>query len=122
MDKFKNFARLLTIYSVVILLICLAIYLWVAKIQISPAFPYIILFFYAFTLYIFRILNKAKEDRISRFTNAFMLVNFGKLILFTIIILLYAYFNRSDAIAFTLTFFVNYILFTAFEISVLLKK
>jgi hypothetical protein len=121
-DKFKKFARFLTIFSVVILLTGLVIYFWVPKIPITPAFPYIVLFFYGFTLYIFRILNKAKENRLSRFTNVFMLINFSKLILFSIIILLYAYFNRSDAIPFTITFFINYIFYSAFEVVSLLKK
>jgi len=121
-DKFKKFARFLTIFSVVILLTGLVIYFWVPKIPITPAFPYIVLFFYGFTLYIFRILNKAKENRLSRFTNVFMLINFSKLILFSIIILLYAYFNRSDAIPFTITFFINYIFYSAFEVLSLLKK
>ena len=121
-DKFKKFARFLTFFSVAVLLVGLIIYFWIPKIPITPAFPYIVLFFYAFTLYIFRILNNAKENRLSRFANVFMLVNFSKLILFTIIILLYAYFNRSDAIPFIATFFINYIFYSAFEIISLLKK
>lgn len=121
-DKFKKFARFLTFFSVAMLLVGLIIYFWIPKIPITPAFPYIVLFFYAFTLYIFRILNNAKENRLSRFANVFMLVNFSKLILFTIIILLYAYFYRSDAIPFIATFFINYIFYSAFEIISLLKK
>lgn len=121
-DKFKKFARVLTIFSVVILLVGLIIYFWIPKIPITPAFPYIVLFFYGFTLYIFRILYNAKEKRLSRFTNIFMVINFSKLILFTIIILLYAYFNRTDAIPFIITFFINYIFYSAFEILSLLKK
>lgn len=121
-DKFKKFARFLTFFSVAMLLVGLIIYFWIPKIPITPAFPYIVLFFYAFTLYIFRILNNAKENRLSRFANVFMLVNFSKLILFTIIILLYAYFYRSDAIPFIVTFFINYIFYSAFEIISLLKK
>ena len=121
-DKFKKFARVLTFFSVAMLLVGLVIYFWVPKIPITPAFPYIVLFFYGFTLYIFRILNNAKENRLSRFANVFMLVNFSKLILFTIIILLYAYLNRSDAIPFIATFFINYIFYSAFEIISLLKK
>lgn len=122
MDKFKKFARFLTIFSVTLLLVGLVIYFWVPKIPISPAFPYIVLFFYGFTLYIFRILNNAKENKLSRFANIFMIVNFSKLILFIIIILLYAYLNRGDAIPFIATFFINYIFYSAFEIISLLKK
>lgn len=121
-DRFKKFARFLTIFSVAILLVGLIIYFWVPRIPISLAFPYIVLFFYGFTLYVFRILNNAKENRLSRFANIFMIVNFSKLILFTIIILLYAYFNRADAVPFIATFFLNYIFYSAFEIISLMKK
>jgi len=55
------------------------------------------------------------------FANAFMLVNFGKLILFTAIILIYAWFNRSEAISFTITFFVYYLILTTYEIIALLR-
>lgn len=121
-DKFKKVARLLTIFSVILLLFGLVIYFWIPKIPITPNFPYIVLFFYGFTLYIFRVLNNAKENRVSNFANIFMIVNFSKLILFTLIILLYAFYNRADAVSFILTFFINYIFYSAFEIISLLKK
>ena len=85
-DSFKNFTRGFTIFSVVILLISLAVYLWMPFIHITPAYPYVVLFFYGFTLIVFRLLNKTKERRLSKFANAYMLVNFGKLVFFTIII------------------------------------
>ena len=113
-DGFKKFVRAFTVFSVAILLLSLAIYLWVPQLPISPAYPYVVLFFY-------RILNKARQNRISKFANAYMLVNFGKLILFILIILVYAYLNRSDAVSFIITFFVYYVLFTTFEIYSLLK-
>ena len=121
-DQYKLFVRRLTVISVLLLLISLIIFLWVPKIPITPAFPYIILFFYGFTVFIFRMLKKAKENRLSRFANTFMLVNFSKLLLFIVIILLYAYFNPSDAVAFTITFFIFYIFYTAFEVVTLLKS
>lgn len=120
-DVFKKFVRTFTVFSVIILLLSLAIYLWVPQLPISPAYPYVVLFFYGITIMVYRVLNKARQNRISRFANAYMLVNFGKLILFIIIILVYAYLNRSDAVSFIITFFVYYLLFTTFEIYSLLK-
>jgi len=121
-DSFKNFSRGFTIFSVVILLISLAVYLWMPFIHITPAYPYVVLFFYGFTLIVFRLLDKTKERRLSKFANAYMLVNFGKLVFFTIIIFVYAYFKRTDAVSFIITFFIYYLLFTSYEIIALLKK
>lgn len=121
-DNFKSFTRGFTIFSVTILLVSLAVYLWIPTVKITNAFPYIVLFFYAFTLFIFRLLFKTKEHRVSKFANTFMIVNFGKLVIYAIIIFVYAYLNRSDAISFIITFFIYYILFTSYEVMALLKK
>lgn len=121
-DRFKNFTRGFTVFSVLILLVSLAIYLWLPKIHITPVYPYVVLFFYGITIIIFRVLDKTKKERISKFTNTYLLVNFGKLIFFSVIIFVYAFFNHSDAIPFIITFFVYYLLFSFYEIFSLLKK
>jgi hypothetical protein len=121
-DRFKKFTRGFTVFSVSVLLISLAIYLWLPKVNITPVYPYIVLFFYGITIIIFRILDKTKQEKISRFTNTYMLVNFGKLILFSVLVFVYAFLNRSDAVPFIITFFVYYLLFSFYEIFSLLKK
>ena len=113
----KNFSY----YSVVILLLSLAIQQWIPAIQISTSWPFILLFMYAFTLFAFVMLAKYTSSKLTYFANAFMLVNFGKLVLFSIIIIVYAWLNHDDAIAFTITFFVYYLLLTTYEIIALLK-
>ncbi len=61
------------------------------------------------------------ENRLSKFANAYMLVNFGKLVIFSIIIVVYAVLNKEDAISFMLTFFIYYFIFTIFEVFALLR-
>jgi len=121
-DSFKNFSRGFTIFSVVILLISLAVYLWIAFYTYYTCLSLCSIVFYGFTLIVFRLLDKTKERRLSKFANAYMLVNFGKLVFFTIIIFVYAYFKRTDAVSFIITFFIYYLLFTSYEIIALLKK
>ena len=116
-----TFSRGFTIYSVIILLISLAIYMWVPSISITSYYPYILLFMYAFTLIIYYMVSKTIRQKLSKFVNVYMLVNFGKLILFSIVIVVYAWFNRDDAVPFILTFFIYYILFSAYEVISLLK-
>lgn len=108
-------------YTITIFLLSVVVQQWMPTIKISNTWPFILLFLYAFTLFAFNILVKYLDARLTYFTNAFMLVNFGKLILFTIIIIVYAMLNRNDAISFTGTFFVYYLLLTSFEIIALLK-
>ena len=117
----KSFAKSLTVYTVVILLISFALYWWVPLIPVTPSFPFVVTLMYALTLIILWVLGKSMENRMSRFANTFMLVNFGKLILYVIVIFVYAILNREDAVGFILAFFIYYLLFTAFEIVVLLR-
>ena len=76
---------------------------------------------YAFTLFAFNMLTKYIGSKITYFANAFMLVNFGKLVLFSIVIVVYAWLVHDDAIPFTITFFIYYFLLTTYEIIALLK-
>ena len=117
-----SFTRGFSIFSAALLLLSLAIYLWFPAIKITPAFPYLLIFMYAFTLVIYNMLSKAISNRLAKFVNAYMLVNFGKLVLYCIIIFVYAWLNRDDAVSFILTFFIYYFLFTAYEITALLKS
>ena len=118
---FHKFLISFTIYALAIALLSSAIYIWVPAIPISHAYPYILLFIYILTLVILSLLIKSMENKLSRFVNAYMLINFAKLILYTIIIFVYAYLNREDAVGFIAVFFVYYILFTAYEIVFLLR-
>jgi hypothetical protein len=60
---------------------------------------------------------KAAVKRPAAFTNTYMALNMLKLLLYIIVLLGYALLvNRHDAVNFTITFFVFYILFTVFEI------
>lgn len=120
MKTFNIFIKQFSILAVIILVLSIVIDFYIPKIQISKAYPYILIALYLITIGIFRMLSKSMESRLSKFANTYMLVNFGKLILFLIIILSYSYLNRDDAISFMLTFFSYYFTFTIFEIVALL--
>lgn len=121
MNKFKGFVKNISIISISLLIISSIIYFFAPKIMISPAFPIILIFMYLTTILIFKLLAKSMENRLSKFANAYMLVNFGKLVIFSIIIVVYAVLNKEDAISFMLTFFIYYFIFTIFEVFALLR-
>ena len=108
-------------FTIAIVLLSLIVQLWIPAIIISKVWPLILLFLYVFTLIAIFVLLKYIGSKISYFANAFMLVNFGKLLLFSIIIVTYAWLNHDDAISFTITFFIYYLLLTSYEIVTLLK-
>ncbi|PKP31378.1 MAG: hypothetical protein CVT99_09535 [Bacteroidetes bacterium HGW-Bacteroidetes-16] len=90
-------------------------------IGISTYWPWILLFMFCFTNYVYWQLLKQFYNRISRFTNTLMLINFGKLFLYTLIIAVFSWFNKDQAISFAITFFVYYMIITFFEIKALLN-
>ena len=120
-SQIKSTLFIFTLYFIAIFLVSFILQYYLPNFPISSRWPYILAFLYVFTIIAFVILLKFIESRISMFANAFMLVNFGKLILFTAIILIYAWFNRSEAISFTITFFVYYLILTTYEIIALLR-
>ncbi|HJN05130.1 MAG TPA: hypothetical protein QF480_00810 [Bacteroidales bacterium] len=120
-SKIAPFVVGFSYYSGIIFFLSLAVQLWIPDIEISNTWPFILLFIYGFTLFAFTMLVKYIDTKLSHFANAFMLVNFGKLILFSIIIIVYAWLVRDDAISFTVTFFVYYLMLTTYEIIALLK-
>jgi hypothetical protein len=88
---------------------------------ITPALPWLILFFLFSTFLIFYRLLKASNGKFNRFTNLFMIVTVVKLLLLLGIITIYLFINRDDAIRFALTMFVLYLLYSVFEVLWLLK-
>ena len=62
------------------------------------------------------MLLKSTEDRFSRFVTQFMIITFAKLFFYIIILFVYAFLNKPDAVPFILTFFIFYFIYTVFEI------
>ncbi|RLD35263.1 MAG: hypothetical protein DRI88_02295 [Bacteroidetes bacterium] len=118
---FLKLAKGLTIYALIISLISLAVDLWLPQVHITHVYLFLIAFIYSVHFLLTGKLTRAMEDKPNRFINTYMLLNFGKLFLFIIVIAVYAYTHRDDAVSFAVTFMIYYILFTAYEITVLLK-
>ncbi len=120
-DLFVRFAKGLTVYALIITLLSVAIYYGIPKIHMTGVYLYLIAFMYAINFLLFAKLSQALQNKPNRFINAYMLLNFGKLFLYIAIIAVYVYMYREDAIPFTITFFIYYVLFATYEIITLLK-
>ena len=86
------------------------------SLHVTPAFPYILIFYYVVTLFIILILGKSMQKRIRYFVNTYMIVTFVKLILFSLIVILYLLLNKKDAVPFVVTFFIYYLFYAIFEV------
>jgi hypothetical protein len=117
----QKFIRGLTYYTLGIGIVSYGIRHFADQIPISTSYLFILIFLYMVTLAILWVLNNNLKNKLSRFANAFMLLNFGKIMLFALIMFGYAYFNREDAVSFIITFFVYYLLYTFYEVFVLLR-
>jgi hypothetical protein len=120
-SQFVVFLKKITILSLCIgALIVISRFMLPAK-YFSPALPFILVLFYASNIIVFNILIKATAKRINNFINYFMISSFLKLMLYIVVLSVYVFLNKQDAIPFTIGFFLMYIIFTVFEVTSLLK-
>jgi len=89
---------------------------------ISPTLPFLLVFFTASTLLSFYFLEKKLIASASRFVTAFMANSMIRLMLYLAVIVVYALANRPDSVNFIISFFILYVVFTAFEVSFFLRK
>lgn len=80
----------------------------------------ILLFYFGITLAIFYFLLKSLQKAPRKFIFSFLGISLGRMLLFTAIILLYAVFIKTAAVSFILTFAAYYILFTLWEVILIL--
>jgi len=85
-------------------------------IYVTASYPYILVFLFLFSWVSVSLTAKSMKKKISRFANTFMVINFLKLVVFSLLILAYAYLNRADAASFILTFFIYYVFYTIVEV------
>ena len=117
----KKFLKKLLIFTIIVSVLQ---YLLVSQIPekfISNALPIIILFFFSFTAIMHRYLLISTEGRPQKFIFTFMMMTTIKLLMYLAIILIYALLNKEDALGFIGAFFVNYFIFTIFEIVEIMK-
>ncbi len=117
---YKRFIRKLVIFSIIVAVLTTLMRYALPPSFLSPATPFLLLFFMGHTLLFHRMAMKVIENNIRKFTNFYMISTVAKMVLFVVVIAAYALTFTSDAKAFTIWFFVFYALYTFFELSVIL--
>jgi len=120
-QDFKLYLRNIIIFTVLLAVIQFVLSISIPTHLVSKTWPLIIFFFVGFSIIMHRFLLKSTDGRPQKFIFSFMILTTIKILLYLGIILMYVLLNKPDAVAFIAAFFLNYFLFTAFEISAVLK-
>ena len=82
----------------------------------SPAIPWLLIFFVIISNFVYYLQLKSTQSRTTKFVNVALISTGFKLLLFLMIIVVYALFNRSDAVNFIFAFLIFYLIFTPLEV------
>ena len=113
---YLSFLKRLLIFSLIAASVAGILYFLLPAKFITPALPFLFLFFIAVTLTNSYILIKASRKKFLRYLNVYLLTTVLKLFLFTAIIIIYVLLNKTDLVPFTISFFILYLCYTTFEV------
>ncbi len=118
----KKFSFRIIVFSAVIAGLSV-LFQWLYPVYASPALPFIILFFFAITLFsIYIVLRDDRGKTSQRFVSNYLLSRVVKLFSCLLFLSLYMILNRPDALRFAISFIIIYFLYSAFEVFVLKKE
>lgn len=121
-QKLRLFTKQLLILATITGLVFIAVAMFLPPEFISPALPYLLVFFVAVTLISFYFIQKKLVSSPSGFVTAFMANSIIRLLLYLVVIVVYAFTYRYDAVNFIISFFILYVIFTSFEVAFFLRK
>jgi len=120
-DLMLRFIKSLIVTTAIIVIIALIFYSLTPSAYYTPVFPYLLAFFIIASVVVYHFMLKAIERRPARFVNSFMLATMLKLFAYMALMITYALINREEAMAFIVTFFILYVIYTIIEVASLLK-
>ena len=118
----RKFSFRIIVFSVIIAALSL-LFQWLWPNLATPAMPFIVLFFFAMTLFTMYIVLRSDDAQDSRrFVSSYMISRTVKLLSCLLFLLLYMFLNREDALRFAIAFMVIYFLYAIFEIFLLKQE
>lgn len=123
MKKVPKYVFRLIVFSIVITAVVLVLQQVMPVQYVSPALPYIVLFFFVITLFTLYILlrDQAKKEA-KKFVSSYMLSRIIKFMSCLIFLLIYFIVNKEDRWQFAISFIIIYFLFSGFEVIVMKKE
>jgi len=119
-ELLNRFIRNLILFTVALAVAGLAVS-YLTSGLITKFWPLLLLLFAGITLTLVTLLFSASEKKFSQFSNTFMVASMLKILILLVLIAAYAFKFQEDAIRFSVTLLIFYILYLGFEIFWLLK-
>ena len=118
----RKFSFRIIVFSVIIAALSL-LFQWLWPQFATPALPFIVLFFFAMTLFTLYIVLRSNDGQDGKkFVSSYMISRTVKLLSCLLFLLLYMFLNREDALRFAIAFMVIYFLYAIFEIFLLKQE
>lgn len=118
----RKFSFRIIVFSVIIAALAL-LFQWLWPNLATPAMPFIVLFFFAMTLFTMYIVLRSDDGQDGRkFVSSYMISRTVKLLSCLLFLFLYMFLNREDALRFGIAFMVIYFLYAIFEIFLLKQE
>lgn len=114
--NFRSFLRNLVLLSLVLIAVYYLLSFVLPENFLVTAFPFLVLFFLAVTLFIHWFLLKALRKSFAGFINRFMLATLLKLLIYFGVLVVRLLLSRENATAFILVYFALYLIYTGFEV------
>lgn len=116
-----DFLKRILVFSGILGILAMAIWFSAPDGIVTPVLPFLLLFFLSVTLISYHLQIKSLKERFIKSVNMYMLLMAAKLILYSIVLVVYALTRRNDVVPFMAAFFILYICYTIFETVALLK-
>lgn len=118
----QKFIKKTTFLTLILVVLSLLLYFFAPSKYFSFTLPYLIGFFYVITLLIYYFMNKAAHHlKKTKFISTFMIITTAKLLISLTVILIFSLSLPYEAVAFILTFFILYLVYTSFEVISILR-
>jgi hypothetical protein len=113
---YLTFLRRLLVFSAILGMIATGFYFLVPSKYITPALPFLFVFFIAVTLAGYYFILRSAGKAFITFINYYLVVTVLKLFLFIGVIFLYLFLNKADAAPFAISFLILYLFYMVFEV------
>jgi len=115
MDNTKSFYIRAFGLTIIVEIISIAWWFFMPPVWVTPFLPFLPMFFLATTILIHKGFLSSLNLNPQQFVTRYMLITTIKLLSFLAILFIYAVTNKEDALPFLLSFFVQYLIYSAFE-------
>lgn len=113
----KSFIIKLTAISFALALIAWLVFSLFSPEYYLPVLPFLLLFFYATTIFIHAYQLSLRKKDIGKFARSNMLITFFKLIIYSVVAVIYIAIDKENAIVFVICLMLLYLIFTFIEVS-----